>query len=104
MTADGFVQYAIEDQGRCGSSSSTRSRRGGTAAASARPAPPGFAPGSRRRPDRPTLIVLHHPPIETGLSWMTREWRPPWIMRLWEVVAEAENVVALIAGHLHRPV
>jgi 3',5'-cyclic AMP phosphodiesterase CpdA len=55
-------------------------------------------------PDRPTLIVLHHPPIETGLSWMTENPEAGWTRRLETIVAAQGNVVAMIAGHLHRPV
>ena len=67
---------------RSASSSSTRSRSGGTAAASARPAPPGCATRLAEAPGRPTLIVLHHPPIETGLSWMTENPEADWVLRL----------------------
>jgi 3',5'-cyclic AMP phosphodiesterase CpdA len=53
--------------------------------------------------DRPTLIALHHPPIETGLSWMSENPDAGWVRRLEAVVAAAPQVVALVAGHLHRP-
>jgi 3',5'-cyclic AMP phosphodiesterase CpdA len=56
------------------------------------------------QPDRPTLIVLHHPPTESGLSWMTENPDAAWVKRLEAIVSAAGNVVALIAGHLHRPV
>jgi 3',5'-cyclic AMP phosphodiesterase CpdA len=56
------------------------------------------------RPGQPTLIVLHHPPIETGLAWMTENPDAGWVRRLKEIVAGHSNIVALIAGHLHRPV
>jgi len=55
-------------------------------------------------PQRPTLIVLHHPPIETGLSWMTESPDAEWVHRLGEIVAAQDNIVAMIAGHLHRAV
>jgi Icc protein len=55
-------------------------------------------------PERPTLIVLHHPPIETGLAWMTENPEAEWVRRLQAIVTGRENIVALIAGHLHRPV
>jgi 3',5'-cyclic AMP phosphodiesterase CpdA len=55
-------------------------------------------------PGRPTLIVLHHPPIETGLSWMTENTDADWVKRLHDIVAGADNIVGMIAGHLHRPV
>jgi 3',5'-cyclic AMP phosphodiesterase CpdA len=56
------------------------------------------------RPDRPTLIVLHHPPTESGLSWMTENPDAEWVQRLAAIISEARNVVALVAGHLHRPI
>src|SRR3546814_16483896 len=28
--------------------------------------------------DRPTVIVLHHPPIDTGIEWMTTGLNEPW--------------------------
>jgi Icc protein len=55
-------------------------------------------------PERPTLIVLHHPPIESGLSWMTENPEAEWVKRLEAIVAAKGNIVAVIAGHLHRPV
>ena len=55
-------------------------------------------------PGRPTLIVLHHPPIETGLSWMTENPEAEWAARLHSVVERHPNIVAMVAGHLHRPV
>jgi 3',5'-cyclic AMP phosphodiesterase CpdA len=55
-------------------------------------------------PDRPTVIVLHHPPIQTGLPWMTENPDAQWIKRLHAIVAAHGQIVAMIAGHLHRPV
>lgn len=55
-------------------------------------------------PERPTLIVLHHPPIATGLSWMTENPEAAWVRRLRGVVEGRANIVAMIAGHLHRPI
>jgi 3',5'-cyclic AMP phosphodiesterase CpdA len=55
-------------------------------------------------PDRPTLLVLHHPPIESGLSWMTENPDAAWVRRLRAIVAANGQIVAMIAGHLHRPV
>lgn len=102
-TADGFLQYAIEnlpvrilvlDTLEVG-------RHGG-----------GFceirAGWLRDRlaeaPGRPTLLVLHHPPIETGLSWMTENPEAAWVKRLQPIVEGQANIVAMISGHLHRPI
>lgn len=55
-------------------------------------------------PDRPTILVLHHPPIESGLSWMTENPEAEWVVRLRDIVSAHPNIVAMLAGHLHRPV
>jgi len=54
-------------------------------------------------PDRPTLIALHHPPIDSGLGWMGENPDACWVRRLEAVVAAHDHVVGLAAGHLHRP-
>jgi len=54
--------------------------------------------------DRPTLIVLHHPPIDTGIDWLTTSPAEPWLARLDEALAGQTQVVALVAGHIHRPI
>jgi 3',5'-cyclic AMP phosphodiesterase CpdA len=33
-------------------------------------------------PEKPILIVLHHPPIETGIPWMTANPAEPWVVML----------------------
>ena len=101
--ADGFIQYAIEDaplrilvldtleEGRHGGGfCETRAHWLRARLAEA--------------PERPTLIVLHHPPIETGLSWMTEDPEAEWVARLCKIVEAQGNIVAMVAGHLHRPV
>lgn len=55
-------------------------------------------------PGRPTLIALHHPPIATGLSWMTENPEAAWVLRLQAIVEAHPNIVAMVAGHLHRPI
>jgi 3',5'-cyclic AMP phosphodiesterase CpdA len=55
-------------------------------------------------PERPTLLVLHHPPIESGHSWMTENPDAEWVTRLEGIVAARTNIVAMVSGHLHRPV
>lgn len=56
------------------------------------------------QPDRPTLIALHHPPIVTGIAWMTARYRAPWVVALRGIVERHDNVVHLIAGHIHRTI
>ena len=55
-------------------------------------------------PDHPTLIALHHPPIATGIPWLTEDPDAFWIGRLRETVEGRRNIVAMIAGHVHRPI
>ena len=102
-TVDGFLQYAIEDLavrilvldtlevGRHG---------GGFCEIRARWLRARLA----EAPDRPTLIVLHHPPIATGMSWMTENPDAAWVQRLRAIVEANPNIVAMVSGHLHRPI
>ncbi len=53
---------------------------------------------------KPTIVVLHHPPIETGNGWMTEDEDAPWIGRLRAAIAGQPHVIRLIAGHLHRAI
>ncbi len=56
------------------------------------------------REDADTLIVLHHPPSCTGIDWMDIHPEDGWTERLARVIRDHRQVVALIAGHVHRPV
>ena len=102
-TVEGFIQYAIEDWPLRILVLDTLEvgRHGG-----------GFceirAEWLRARldeaPDRPTLIALHHPPIATGIGWLTENPGAEWIARLRSVVEGRTNIVAMLAGHVHRPI
>jgi 3',5'-cyclic AMP phosphodiesterase CpdA len=100
---DGFLQYAIEDHAvRILVLDTLEDGRHGGNLCEAR------AEWLRERfdeqPDRPTVVVLHHPPIETALAWMTENPEAEWVLRLHDIIAGQDNVVAMLAGHLHRPV
>ena len=100
---DGFVQYALDDLPlRILVLDTLEEGRHGGAFCEARAA--WLRARLAEAPDRPTLIVLHHPPIETGLSWMTENPEAEWTHRLAAIVGAQPNIVAMIAGHLHRPV
>jgi 3',5'-cyclic AMP phosphodiesterase CpdA len=102
-TEDGFVQYALDDLPlRILVLDTLEPGRHGGGFCEARAA--WLAARLGEAPQRPTLIVLHHPPIDTGLSWMTENPDAAWVGRLRSVVERHNNVVAMIAGHLHRPV
>lgn len=53
---------------------------------------------------RPTIVVLHHPPFASGIDWMDPNLEERWIVRLNEVLAGQDQVQAILCGHLHRPV
>jgi 3',5'-cyclic AMP phosphodiesterase CpdA len=55
-------------------------------------------------PDQPTIVALHHPPFDSGIAWMTTDPAEPWVARLRLALAGRRNIVALLSGHLHRPV
>ena len=52
--------------------------------------------------NRPTLIAMHHPPIETGIAWMTASDEDAWVRRIREIVSGQDNIIQIICGHIHR--
>jgi 3',5'-cyclic AMP phosphodiesterase CpdA len=58
----------------------------------------------RERKDVPTVIILHHPPVDTGIDWMSALSCEAWVQRLEAVIKPAKQVVGMIAGHVHRPI
>jgi Icc protein len=101
--ADGYVQYAIEGfPVRILVLDTMEHGRHGGGFDEVRAA--WLAARLAEAPDQPTLIALHHPPIETGLSWMTENPDAAWVGRLQAVVSAHANIVAMVTGHLHRPV
>jgi 3',5'-cyclic AMP phosphodiesterase CpdA len=55
-------------------------------------------------PNQPTAIALHHPPFDSGIEWMTTDPVEAWIALLRLALAGRRNIVAMLSGHLHRPV
>jgi Icc protein len=102
-TADGFVQYAIDDhEVRILVLDTLEEGRHGGNFCETRAA--WLRERLDEEPDRPTIIVLHHPPIESALAWMTENPEAEWVLRLHDIVAGQTNIVAMLAGHLHRPI
>ncbi len=58
----------------------------------------------REKKDMPTIIVMHHPPVDTGIAWMSALPCEEWVQRVAKVIAPAKQVVAILAGHVHRPI
>lgn len=52
----------------------------------------------------PTLIVMHHPPVEVGIEWMNTHPGEPWVQRFIAAIAGRPNIVALVCGHIHRAI
>ena len=102
-TADGFVQYEI-DAGpiRILMLDTLEEGRHGGAYCETRAA--WLAERLDSAPERPTLIALHHPPIDTGIDWLTERPDSGWIARLHDVLVGRPNIVGIIAGHVHRPI
>ncbi|MGA9582748.1 MAG: phosphodiesterase [Allosphingosinicella sp.] len=100
---DGFHQYAIEDRDlRILVLDSLEEGRHGGAFCGTRAA--WLSARLDEAPRRPTLLALHHPPIESGHSWMTENPDAEWVERLESIVEWRDNIIAVVAGHLHRPV
>lgn len=53
-------------------------------------------------PDRPVLLALHHPPIQSGIGWMDPPLDAPWLARLAQALEGRTQVRAIACGHLHR--
>ena len=54
-------------------------------------------------PDQPSLVVLHHPPLISGVRWMDPDMPSPWTERLKAVIQHRKSILAIASGHLHRP-
>jgi 3',5'-cyclic AMP phosphodiesterase CpdA len=52
----------------------------------------------------PTLIAMHHPPFDAGIEWMITDPREPWVARFADAIAGHNQIVAILCGHLHRPI
>lgn len=102
-TADGFIQYVVDTPAlRFVVLDTLEEGRHGGAFCDVR------ARWLRERldeaPGRPTVVILHHPPIDTGIDWMTTEPGEPWVRRLDEAMRGHSQVVGMMAGHIHRPI
>lgn len=53
--------------------------------------------------ERPTLLFLHHPPMEVGLRHMDVQ-KLLNDDELWHIIRHHSQVKGLVAGHLHRPI
>lgn len=102
-TADGFIQYTVPLDGlRLIMLDTLEPGRHGGAFCDVRAA----WLAARLAEDRttPTLVVMHHPPVEVGIDWMNTHPDEPWVQRFAAAIEGHDQIVAIICGHLHRPV
>jgi 3',5'-cyclic AMP phosphodiesterase CpdA len=52
----------------------------------------------------PTYIAMHHPPFESGITWLDSAATEPWIARFAKAVEGFPQIRGIIAGHLHRTI
>lgn len=52
--------------------------------------------------ETPTIVVLHHPPIMSGVKWMDPDPDAPWIGALADAIRGHEQVRVVLCGHVHR--
>ena len=52
----------------------------------------------------PTVIVMHHPPVEVGIAWMNTHPEEQWVSNFAQAIQGAPNIKAIICGHVHRSI
>ena len=58
----------------------------------------------RAKPDRPTLLVMHHPPVDVGIEWMSTDPTEPWVARFSQAISGHKQIIGIYCGHIHRPI
>jgi 3',5'-cyclic AMP phosphodiesterase CpdA len=100
---DGYVQYEVDDGPlRLLVLDTLEEGRHGGAFCETRAA--WLAERLAEKPHKPTVLVLHHPPVESGIAWMNTHPDEPWVKRLADTIADHDQVIGMITGHLHRNV
>lgn len=99
--ANGLVQYAVDLDGLrmvvCDTLAEGRERSGFDAARAA-----WLADTLAADTETPTIVIMHHPPILSGVKWMDPEPDAPWIGQLADVIRGHDQVRAVLCGHVHR--
>ncbi|RZF61099.1 phosphodiesterase [Sphingomonas populi] len=55
------------------------------------------------QPDRPTIVALHHPPFDCGITLMDAE-GTGWAQGLIETLSRYPNIERVLCGHVHRSI
>lgn len=101
--ADGFVQYVVDaDPLRIILIDTLEEGRHGGAFCEVRAA--WLTARLDENLSSPTVIVMHHPPVEVGIVWMNTRPEEDWVTRFRGCVEGRQNIVAIICGHLHRAI
>ena len=58
----------------------------------------------REAPDHPTLVMMHHAPFDTGLSYMDGIGLIRGTERLGRIIEKNPQVERIVCGHLHRTI
>ena len=102
-TADGFVQYVVDtDAVRFVILDTLEEGRHGGGFCATRAA--WLRETLAAAPDRKTIVVMHHPPFDTGIEWMTTHPDEPWVLRLRDALAGHDQVAGILCGHIHRTI
>lgn len=56
------------------------------------------------KPDRPTVICMHHPPTATGIAYMDRHGLLRGGPAMEKIIRRHPQVKRILCGHVHRPV
>lgn len=101
--ADGFVQYEVLTEAlRVLVLDTLEEGRHGGAFCETRAA--WLRTALHAKPAMPTLIVMHHPPVEVGLDWMNTHPGEPWVARFVDAIRGHPQIIGIVCGHLHRPI
>lgn len=102
-TPGGFAQYVVELDGlRLVMLDTLEEGRHGGAFCEVRAA--WLSARLAEAPDVPTVIVMHHPPIDVGIDWMRTHRGEPWVARFAAAIEGYKQVRAIWCGHLHRAI
>lgn len=102
-TSDGFIQYAVEQDGlRIILLDTLEIGRHGGAFCEVRR--DWLQRELTARPDTPTLIFMHHPPVVAGIGWMDPGEGEQWMLNFADAIAGHHQILAIHCGHLHRPI
>ena len=56
------------------------------------------------KPDKPVVIVMHHPPVEVGIDWMDTYAEDPWVKMFGDAIVDGKQIVGILCGHIHRSI